>query len=145
MLEKKNVRRLDARIRFMRPMGFFDYVKLQMNARCVLSDSGTITEEASLLDFPAVTLREAHERPEGMDEGTLVMSGVQSERVLESVDVVVAQSVGGRRHFKLVPDYDAANVSGKVVRIILSYTDYVNRVVWRKSSALGGGMTRRKS
>ena len=121
------------KIRFLKPLGFLDYVKLQMNAFCVVSDSGTITEESSILDFPAVTIRQAHERPEGMDEGTLIMCGLQAERVLDSIDVVTWQHAAKKRSFRMVPDYDAANVSGKVLRIILSYTDYVNRTVWYKN------------
>ena len=128
--QRKGFRR-DNRIRFLKPLGLFDYVKLQMNARCVLSDSGTITEESSILDFPAVTLRQAHERPEGMDEGTLIMCGLEPRRVIESIDVVIAQSTAGVRKFRLAPDYDVDNVSDKVLRIIMSYTDLVNRVVWR--------------
>ena len=131
ILNQRKGFRLDHRIRFIKPLGLFDYVKLQMNARCVLSDSGTITEESSILDFPAVTLRQAHERPEGMDEGTLIISGLEPRRVLESIDVVIAQSMAGVRKFRLPPDYDVDNVSDKVLRIILSYTDIVNRVVWR--------------
>jgi len=123
---------LDSRIQFLKPLGFFEYVKLQMNARCVISDSGTITEESTILDFPAVTIRQAHERPEGMDEGTLIMCGLQADRVIESIEVVIAQHTEGRRQFRLVPDYDTDNVSKKVLRIILSYTDYVNRTVWYK-------------
>lgn len=119
-------------INLLRPLGFFDYVKLQKHAFCVLSDSGTITEESSLLDFPAVTIREAHERPEGMDEGTLVMSGLEAERIIASVDLVTSQHSRTERRFRLVPDYDVDNVSQKVVRIVLSYTDYVNRTVWQK-------------
>ena len=122
----------DPRIQFLKPLGFFDYVKLQMNAICVISDSGTITEEASILNFPAVTIRNAHERPEGMDEGTLIMCGLQAQRVIDSIDVVISQHALVPRPFKLVPDYDTDNVSKKVLRIILSYTDYVNRTVWRK-------------
>ena len=132
-LNQRKGLRLDPRIRFMKPLGFFDYVKLQMNARCVLSDSGTITEESSLLNFPAVTLRQAHERPEGMDEGTLVMCGLEPKRVLAAVDVVVSQHSLSDRKFRMVADYDADNVSDKVLRILLSYTDYVNRVVWRQN------------
>lgn len=123
---------LGAGIKLLRPLGFFDYVKLQKHAFCVLSDSGTITEESSLLDFPAVTIREAHERPEGMDEGTLVMSGLEAEKIIASVDLVTSQHSRTERRFRLVPDYDVDNVSQKVVRIVLSYTDYVNRTVWRK-------------
>jgi UDP-N-acetylglucosamine 2-epimerase (non-hydrolysing) len=112
---------------FMKPLGFFDYNRLQQSAFCVVSDSGTITEESAILGFPAITLREAHERPEGMDEGVLIMTGLRQERVLESVRVVRAQ-----RHetFRAPLDYAPDNVSKKVVRIILSYTDYVKRTVW---------------
>lgn len=123
---------LDPRIRFLKPLGFFEYVKLQMHAKCVISDSGTITEESSILNFPAVTIRQAHERPEGMDEGTLIMCGLQADRIIESIEVVIAHSAAGQRPFRLVQDYDTDNVSQKVLRIILSYTDYVNRTVWRK-------------
>lgn len=123
----------DPRIRFMKPLGFFEYVKLQMNAACVISDSGTITEESSILDFPAVTIRQAHERPEGMDEGTLIMCGLKAPRVIEAMDVVMTHARGGTRPFRLVADYEPANVSQKVLRIILSYTDYVNRTVWKKA------------
>jgi len=125
--------RLDPRIRFLKPLGFFEYVHLQMNAACVISDSGTITEESSLLNFPAVTIRQAHERPEGMDEGTLIMCGLTSERVLEAIGIVMAQQSADKRDFRLVPDYDTDTVSKKVLRIILSYTDYINRTVWKKS------------
>lgn len=131
-LENRNAEGLDPLIRFLKPLGFFEYVKLQMQAKCVISDSGTITEESSILNFPAVTIRQAHERPEGMDEGTLIMCGLQSERVIESIEVVLAQQVARERQFKLVPDYDTDNVSKKILRIILSYTDYVNRTVWKK-------------
>ena len=103
-----------------------------MSARCVLSDSGTVTEESSILNFPAVTIRQAHERPEGMDEATLVMCGLKRERALEAVALVTRQFEDGVLRFRAVPDYEPNNVSGKVVRIILSYVDYVNRVVWRK-------------
>lgn len=116
---------------FMKPLGFFDYVTLQKNAFCVVSDSGTITEESSILGFPAVTIRQAHERPEGMDVGTLVMCGLQPERVVAAVSAVTAQHEGGAR-FVMATDYDVDNVSRKVVRIILSYTDFVNRTVWFK-------------
>jgi UDP-N-acetylglucosamine 2-epimerase (non-hydrolysing) len=121
-----------ARIRFLKPFGFLDYVKLELNARCVISDSGTITEESSILGFPAVTIRQAHERPEGMDEGTLIMCGLKPERVIEAVKTVVQQQSRRAAEHKVVPDYDTADVSRKVVRIILSYTDYINRTVWHK-------------
>lgn len=120
------------KIRFLKPLGFLDYVNLQMNAFCVVSDSGTITEESSILNFPAVTIRQAHERPEGMDEGTLIMCGLQASRVVESIDIVTRQYEREKRYFKLVQDYDTGSVSKKVVRIIMSYTDYVNRTVWHK-------------
>jgi UDP-N-acetylglucosamine 2-epimerase (non-hydrolysing) len=120
-------------IQFVKPLGLFDYIKLQMTAFCVLSDSGTITEEASLLNLPAVTLREAHERPEGMDEGTLIMCGLKAERVLEAVTVVTSQHDRERRTIPVIRDYQAGHVSVQVVRIVLSYIDYVNRTVWHKS------------
>jgi UDP-N-acetylglucosamine 2-epimerase (non-hydrolysing) len=129
-LESLGVSGLGTRIHFLKPLGFLDYVKLQRNAFCVVSDSGTITEESSILDFPAVTIRQAHERPEGMDEGTLILCGLRADSVLHAIDVVTAQSSTERRAFALVPDYDVDNVSRKVVRIILSYIDYINRTVW---------------
>jgi UDP-N-acetylglucosamine 2-epimerase (non-hydrolysing) len=131
-LEKLGVEGLDSRIQFLKPFGFFDYVKLQMEAFCVLSDSGTITEEASLLNLPAVTIRNAHERPEGMDEGILIMSGLKAERVLDAVRIVVKQHNSAERPFRIVPDYIGGLVSAKVLRVVLSYVDFVNRVVWSK-------------
>ena len=122
----------DVRIRFLKPLGFLDYVKLQMNAFCVVSDSGTITEESSILNFPAVTIRQTHERPEGMDEGTLIMCGLQAEKVIGSIDIVTAQHIRSIRQFRLTQDYDIENVSKKVLRIIMSYTEYINRTVWYK-------------
>jgi len=132
-LEEKGMAGLDTRIQFLKPLGFPDYVKLQMNAACVISDSGTITEESSILGFPAVTIRQAHERPEGMDEGTLIMCGLEAESVLNSIEVVTSQCAESSKYFRTVGDYDVDNVSHKVLRIILSYTDYVNRTVWKKS------------
>lgn len=120
-------------IRFVKPFGLLDYIKLQMEAFCVVSDSGTITEEASLLNLPAVTIRNAHERPEGMDEGTLIMCGLKAERVLDAVRIVTTQHVRGERAFAVVGDYRGGAVSKKVVRIVHSYTDYINRTVWSKS------------
>lgn len=119
-------------IRFVKPFGLLDYIKLQMSAFCVLSDSGTITEEASLLNLPAVTLRNAHERPEGMDQGTLIMSGLKRDSVLAAVRVITSQYQAEGRVIPLVPDYEGGPVSLQVVRVVLSYTDYVNRTVWRK-------------
>ncbi len=117
-------------VRLMKPFGLLDYLKLQRSAFCVLSDSGTLTEEASLMNLPAVTIRGTHERPEGMDAGTLVMSGLTQARVLEAVSVVTRQHDPKKRAFPLVPDYDAGPVSKQVVRVVLSYIDYVNRTVW---------------
>ena len=119
-------------IRFSKPYGFHEYNHLQMNAFCVISDSGTITEESSLLNLPAITIRQAHERPEGMDEGTLIMSGLKKDRVIEAINVITKQH-NSERCTKLVQDYDTDNVSKKVLRIILSYTDYINRTVWHKN------------
>lgn len=121
-----------ALLRFSKPFGLIDYLKLQMDAFCVLSDSGTITEEASLLNLPAVTLRAAHERPEGMDEGTLIMCDLERNAVLDAVSVITSQHVRGKRAIPLVPDYDGGPVSKQVVRVVLSYTGYINRTVWRK-------------
>ncbi|MEO6852014.1 MAG: UDP-N-acetylglucosamine 2-epimerase (non-hydrolyzing) [Mucilaginibacter sp.] len=121
-------------IQFLKPFGFIDYIKLQKNAFCVISDSGTITEESSILNFPAITIRQAHERPEGMDEGTLIMSGLHAERILDSIEIVTSQFKNNPQEFKIVPDYNVDNVSKKVVRIILSYTDYINRTVWQKEN-----------
>jgi len=131
-LQKKGMAGHDSRIRFLNPLGFPDYVKLQMNAACVISDSGTITEESSILGFPAVTIREAHERPEGMDEGTLIMCGLEPAAVIKAIDVVRSQFREQQRRLRTVEDYTAENVSLKVLRIILSYTDYVNRTAWKK-------------
>lgn len=119
-------------IRFLKAFGFLDYVELQNNAYCIISDSGTIAEESSILNLPAVTIRQAHERPEGMDQGVLVMSDINSTRVLEAVDMVTSQHDSELRKNKIVSDYDENTVSDKVARIIQSYTDYVNRTVWRK-------------
>jgi UDP-N-acetylglucosamine 2-epimerase (non-hydrolysing) len=131
-LEATGMDGFEEHIRFLKPLGFFEYVKLQMHAKCVISDSGTLTEESSILNFPAITIRQAHERPEGMDEGTLIMCGLQPSRVLESIDAVITHHEKGSRQFRLVNDYDVDNVSQKVLRVILSYTDYVNQTVWKK-------------
>lgn len=113
---------------FMKPFGFTDYVKLQKNAFCVISDSGTVTEESSILGFPAITIRQTHERPEGMDNGTLIMSGLKKERIIQSVKIVTSKIVTP----SLVSDYDCIDVSDKVLNVIMSYTEYVNQYVWKK-------------
>jgi UDP-N-acetylglucosamine 2-epimerase (non-hydrolysing) len=131
-LEKLGIKGLDSRIQFLKPFGFFDYIKLQMGAFCILSDSGTITEEASLLNLAAVTIRNSHERPEGMDEGTLIMSGLKKERVLDAVRIITKTSNKIEEPRRVVPDYEGGFVSKKILRVVLSYTDFVNRVVWSK-------------
>ncbi len=120
-------------IRFMKPLGFADYVRLQVRAACTLSDSGTITEEGSNLGFPAVMLRDAHERPEGMDEGTMIMCGIEPRRVLQAVAITLDRVRTGAPVARLIPDYDADDVARKVVNAISSYSHYVDRVVWRKA------------
>ena len=130
-LEEMGYEKQNKNLRFSKPYGFHEYNQLQLNAYCVVSDSGTITEESSILNIPSITIRQAHERPEGMDEGTLIMTGLSKDRILESIEVVVNQHKNDGP-MRMVGDYSIDNVSRKVLRIILSYTDYVNRTVWSK-------------
>lgn len=131
-MEDINYQNENPLIRFSKPYGFHEYNNLQMNAFCVISDSGTIAEEGSILNLAAVTIRQAHERPEGMDETTVIMSGLNKSRVIDAVEVATTHHLDDRRVIKPVKDYQADNVSKKVLRIILSYVDYVNRTVWHK-------------
>jgi UDP-N-acetylglucosamine 2-epimerase (non-hydrolysing) len=131
-IDALNYSGLSEKIIFSKPLGFFDYIYLQMNAFCVVSDSGTITEESSLLNLPAITIRNMHERPEGMDAGTLVMSGLKRDRVLESVDMITSQFSEDGAAVRIVEDYENPHVSKQITRIVLSYVDYINRTVWSK-------------
>lgn len=131
-LDALEIGKLNSHIQFLKPFGFCDYIKLQMESLCVVSDSGTITEEGSLLNLSAVTIRNAHERPEGMDVGTLIMSGLKKEQVLDAVRVIIAQDGKTKHEIQPVQDYEVEVVSKKLLRVVLSYVDYVNRTVWSK-------------
>jgi UDP-N-acetylglucosamine 2-epimerase (non-hydrolysing) len=131
-LDSMELGRLDPLVQFLKPFGFCDYIKLQMEALCVVSDSGTISEEGSLLNLPAITIRNTHERPEGMDVGTVIMSGLKKDRVLDAVKVIIAQHDKNNRVMHPVADYEGGPVSKQILRVVLSYIDYVNRTVWSK-------------
>ena len=120
----------DKNIQLLKPLGFNDYNSLQLNSKAVLSDSGTISEESSILNFPALNIRQAHERPEAMEETSVMMVGLNSERILQGLIQIESQKRGDERSFRSVADYSMPNVSDKMVRIIMSYTDYIKRVVW---------------
>jgi len=123
---------LHSNIRLLKPLGFKDYCKLQISSKVVLSDSGTINEESSIMNFPALNIRESHERPEGMEEAAVIMTGLEKNRIIQSINVIESQPRGDKRIVREVADYSMPNVSEKILRIIYSYTDYINRVVWKK-------------
>lgn len=124
--------KLNQYIQFLKPFGFCDYIKLQLEAKCIISDSGTITEEASILNLPAITIRNSHERPEGMDSGTLIMSGLKYQNVLDSISIILSQHDYKEQHFGRIKDFEELYVSKKILRIVRSYIEYVNENVWKK-------------
>ena len=131
---KDRMQKLDIKaspmIQFLKPFGFFDYVKLQLEAKCVLSDSGSITEESSILNFPALNLREAQERPEGFEEGSVMLTALDINRVLQGIEILSTQARGEKRMLEMVKDYIPSNVSDKALRILQSFTDVINRTTW---------------
>ena len=131
MINEKDIK-LHNNIKLLKPLGFNDYNALQMNAKAVLSDSGTISEESSILNFPALNIRQAHERPEAMEEASVMMVGLSPERILQGLVQLESQKRGEERSLRQVSDYSMPNVSDKMVRILISYTDYIKRVVWRE-------------
>ena len=132
MIDEKKIQ-LHENIQLLKPLGFNDYNALQLNAKAVLSDSGTISEESSILNFPALNIREAHERPEAMEEASVMMVGLNSDKILQALKIVLNQTRGNDRTLLQVADYSNPNVSEKIIRIIISYTDYINRKVWKKN------------
>ena len=124
--------KIDQKIIFLKPQSFSNYLKLQLNAKAVLSDSGTINEEASILNFPALNIREAHERPEAMEEASVMMTGINKERIIQALEVLSAQKRDQERTLNIVKDYDIDNVSEKIIRIIISYTDYIKQNIWKE-------------
>ena len=133
ILDKSTIK-LEDNIRILDPLSFSDYNKLQMNAKVVLSDSGTIFEESSILNFRALNIRESHERSEAIEESSVIVVGLNIDRILQGIKVLDNQTIGEKRNISLVKDYDVSNVSLKIERILISYVDYVNRVVWKKES-----------
>jgi UDP-N-acetylglucosamine 2-epimerase (non-hydrolysing) len=131
-LDSMEIEEMNPLIKFLKPFGFCDYIWLQMKSLCVVSDSGTISEEASMLNLPAITIRNSHERPEAMDEGTFIMSGLTHQKVSDAVKVVIDHHSDKTTTLGRIGDYESGNVSKKILRVVMSYIDYVNRTVWSK-------------